>query len=119
MFQFLRRISTAQKPVVAAVTGGAVGIGTTMLLHCDLVFAAPSALFKVPFVDLDSSVLYGSSSNVLASSVTKQLTPHLAAVVDSIYYLTPYDPDHNIEERVRQRTAALSLWGAAASARGV
>jgi hypothetical protein len=55
----------------------------------------------VPFIDLSSSVFYGSSSNVVASSLTKQLTPHLAAVVDSIYYLTPYDPDHSIEERIR------------------
>lgn len=55
----------------------------------------------VPFINLNSSVFYGSSSNVVASSLTKQLTPHLAAVVDSIYYLTPYDPDHSIEERVR------------------
>lgn len=57
----------------------------------------------VPFVDMSSSVLYGSSSNVVASSLSKQLTPHLAAVVDSVYYLTPYDPDHTFEERVRLR----------------
>jgi hypothetical protein len=58
---------------------------------------------NVPYVDLDSSVLYGSSSNVVASSLTKHLTTHLAAAVDSIYYLVPFDPAHAFEERVRLR----------------
>jgi enoyl-CoA hydratase/carnithine racemase len=52
VLRFLRAISTAQKPIVAAVNGLAVGVGTTMLLHCDLVYAARSATFSAPFVDL-------------------------------------------------------------------
>ena len=52
VFQFLRNISTAAKPIVAAVGGPAVGVGTTMLLHCDLVYAAPNARFQMPFVPL-------------------------------------------------------------------
>jgi enoyl-CoA hydratase/carnithine racemase len=51
-FQFLRNISRAQKPIVAAVGGAAVGIGTTMLLHCDLVYAAPNTRLQLPFVNL-------------------------------------------------------------------
>ena len=52
VFRFLRAISTCPKPVVAAVAGPAVGIGTTMLLHCDLVYAGDNALFSMPFVNL-------------------------------------------------------------------
>lgn len=49
---FLRAISTAKKPLVAAVGGPAVGVGTTMLLHCDLVYASPNARLQMPFVPL-------------------------------------------------------------------
>ncbi|MBL8532845.1 MAG: enoyl-CoA hydratase/isomerase family protein, partial [Betaproteobacteria bacterium] len=52
VWQFLQAISTHPKPIVAAVGGPAVGIGTTMLLHCDLVYATASTRFQLPFTSL-------------------------------------------------------------------
>ncbi len=52
VFRFLHAISAFPKPVLAAVCGPAVGIGTTMLFHCDLVYAGDNAAFSMPFVNL-------------------------------------------------------------------
>ena len=52
VFRFLRGIAQFPKPVVAAVCGPAVGIGTTLLFHCDLVYAGDNAAFSMPFVNL-------------------------------------------------------------------
>ena len=61
VFRFLTVISQADKPLLAAVTGAAVGIGTTMLLHCDYVVAGQSARLSVPFVNLGLCPEGGSS----------------------------------------------------------
>ncbi len=52
VYRFLSGISSFPKPLVAAVCGPAVGIGTTMLFHCDLVYAGDNAAFSMPFVNL-------------------------------------------------------------------
>jgi enoyl-CoA hydratase/carnithine racemase len=50
--EFIRRLPKVTKPMIAAVDGLAIGVGTTMLLHCDLVYASPSASLRTPFLDL-------------------------------------------------------------------
>jgi enoyl-CoA hydratase/carnithine racemase len=52
VWRFLRGIATFPKPLVAAVCGPAVGVGTTLLFHCDLVYAGDNAAFAMPFVNL-------------------------------------------------------------------
>jgi enoyl-CoA hydratase/carnithine racemase len=52
VWRFLQALVAFDKPLVAAVRGRAVGIGTTLLLHCDMVYVADNAILSTPFVDL-------------------------------------------------------------------
>jgi len=61
VFNFLFAIHNFPKPLIAAVHGRAVGIGTTMLMHCDIVAANPNSVFSMPFVSLGLVAEGGSS----------------------------------------------------------
>lgn len=61
LLRFMRALMGCEKPVVAAVTGAAIGIGTTMLLHCDLVYVSDEARLAMPFVGLGLVPEFASS----------------------------------------------------------
>lgn len=61
VFQFMLALTNCPLPIVAAVDGFAVGIGTTMLLHCDLVYASKSSIFMLPFINLGLVPEFASS----------------------------------------------------------
>jgi enoyl-CoA hydratase/carnithine racemase len=60
-FVFMRALMGCDKPVIAAVTGAAIGIGTTMLLHCDFVYVSDEARLAMPFVSLGLVPEFASS----------------------------------------------------------
>ncbi|MBU1258452.1 MAG: enoyl-CoA hydratase/isomerase family protein, partial [Alphaproteobacteria bacterium] len=68
-FAFIRSIVAFDKPLVAAVQGLAVGVGTTMLFHCDLIYAAPDARFVMPFVNL--GIVPEAGSSLLAPALMR------------------------------------------------
>ncbi|MFT4184516.1 MAG: crotonase/enoyl-CoA hydratase family protein [Rhizobium sp.] len=67
VLDFLKALATARKPVVSGVDGLAIGVGTTIHLHCDLTVASDRSLFKTPFVDL--ALVPEAASSLLAPRV--------------------------------------------------
>jgi enoyl-CoA hydratase/carnithine racemase len=112
--RFLKNISSATKPIIAAVQGNAVGIGTTMLLHCDLVYVAPTARLITPFVNI-ALVPEAASTHLLPARVGYAKAFEMFAFGEPVDAATavaiglanaqvPLD-----ELRVKARNAALAL----------
>jgi enoyl-CoA hydratase/carnithine racemase len=83
VFRFLKALAELDKPLVAAVKGRAVGIGLTMLLHCDLVVVAEDALLSVPFVNL-ALAPEAASSLLLPAAIGHQRAFELFALGEAI-----------------------------------
>ena len=81
--RFLRTLSSVEAPLVAAVNGLAIGIGTTMLLHCDLVVASTRARFQTPFVNL-GLVPEAASSLLLPRRIGHQCAAELLLLAESL-----------------------------------
>jgi enoyl-CoA hydratase/carnithine racemase len=112
---FLRAIAGAKKPVVAAVGGPAVGVGTTMLLHFDLIYAAPSARFQLPFVQL--GLLPEAASTLLlpviagyqrAAELLLLGQPFTAEKALAAGIVTAIVPEAELLERAREAALALA-----------
>jgi enoyl-CoA hydratase/carnithine racemase len=90
VFQFMRALIECDKPVVAAVTGAAIGIGTTMLLHCDFVYVSDEARLAMPFVGL------GLVPEFASSLIVPQLMGHRRAA-EKLLLGDPFTPEQAVE----------------------
>jgi enoyl-CoA hydratase/carnithine racemase len=115
VMQFLSAISEARKPIVASVDGVAVGIGVTMLLHCDLVYAGSSATFQMPFVNL-ALCPEGGSTLLLPRIMGHQRAAELLMLGEmfsaekacSVGIVTAVIPDAELSAATRSRALQLA-----------
>jgi enoyl-CoA hydratase/carnithine racemase len=114
-WKFFETLPGLQKPVVAAVAGPAVGIGTTLLLHCDFVYATPGARFQLPFVPLGIVPEFGSTYLLpllagyqRAAELLLLGQPFTAEKAREIGIVTDIVPDAELMERAEKTAAALA-----------
>jgi enoyl-CoA hydratase/carnithine racemase len=115
VFRFLRALVNHDKPIVAAVDGPAVGIGTTMLLHCDYVVATERARFVMPFINLGvcpegaSSLLVPRNAGMaLASELLMFGEPFDAATAQRAGFVNRVVPEAQLMEVATERARALA-----------
>lgn len=113
-FEFIQAIAAFEKPIVAAVQGLAVGLGTTMLFHCDLVYAAPDARFIMPFVNLGLVPEAGSSllapailGHAKAAAMLLLGDPMDAQTADQAGLISAIIPAADLLAHARSKAAAL------------
>ena len=115
VYRFLEVLVGFAKPVVAAVDGWAIGIGTTMLLHCDLVYVSERARFQMPFVNL-ALVPEAGSSHILPKMIGHQRAAELllfsqkfdAARAAEFGFVNEIVPPDQLFERARERARAIT-----------
>ena len=115
VFRFLRALVNYEKPVVAAVDGAAVGIGTTMLLHCDYVVATDRARFVMPFINLgvcpegaSSLLLPRIAGMALASELLMFGDPFDAATAQRAGLVSRVVPEAQLKEVVAERARSVA-----------
>lgn len=116
--RFMRALMACEVPVIAAVDGLAVGIGTTLLLHCDLVYATARASFTTPFVNLALAPEFGSSQilpGIVGRAVASELLllgekwdAQKAEAKNLINAVLPHDGFEDAVMAIAQKLAALA-----------
>lgn len=114
-WKFFETLPALHKPIVAAVAGPAVGIGTTLLLHCDLVYATPGARFQLPFVPLGIVPEFGSTYLLpllagyqRAAQLLLLGQPFTAEKAREIGIVTELVPEEQLMDRAEKAAAALA-----------
>jgi len=114
-FRFINNLGKATRPLVAAVQGNAVGVGTTMLLHCDLVFLADTARLMTPFVNLalvpeaaSSWLLPARIGHVRAYAMFALGEPLVAATALACGLANAVVPVADLRARAREAAEALT-----------
>ena len=121
VLRFMNAITLAAKPIVAAVSGSAIGVGTTLLLHCDLVYAADTAIFQMPFVTLGLCPEAGSTL-LLPQLIGHQRASELlllgesfsAARAEQLGIVTRVVPQADLLQTARAKALQLAAQPAAA-----